>query len=111
MSFELSREQCQGMTLTAFIVHFEGLPTYKHNVTTLDVENESINLTLPLNATMLNVCSLNGVIFGSNDVGNSSTEGIKLPNGKTCWIVVVHAFLVISSHFNEYKGELLSWIV
>ena len=109
MSFELSREQCQGMTLTAFNVLFEGLPAYKYNVTTLDVENESINLTLPLNATMLNVCSLNGVIFGSNDVGNSTTEGIKLPNGKTYWIVVVHAFLVISSHFNEYK--LLSWIV
>ena len=104
MSFELSREQCQGMTLTAFIVHFEGLPTYKHNVTTLDVENES--MTLPLKATMLNVCSLNGVIFGNNDVGNSVTEGIKLPNGKTHWIVVVHAFLVISSHFNKYKGEL-----
>ena len=105
VSYELSREQCQGMTLTAFIVHFEGLPTHKHNVTTLDVENESINLTLPLNATMLNVCSLNGVIFGSNEVGNSSTQSIKLPNGKTYWIVVV-----ISSHFNEFN-RLLSWIV
>ena len=93
MSFELSREQCQGMTITALIVLFEGLPTYKHNVTTLDVENRSINLTLPLNATTLNVCSLNGVIFGSNDVGNSSTEGINLPNGKAYWIVVVHIII------------------
>ena len=70
------------MTLTSFIVIFEGLSSYEYSVTPLDVEGGSINWPLPLKATMVDVCSLNGMIFGRNEIGNSSVKVVQLPHGK-----------------------------
>ena len=84
MTFELTHEQCAGQTLSAFTITLYGLGSFTFDVNTTHIENGAANFTLPLNGSdpMLEVCNLGGVVFGSNEVGNSTAENIQLPDGK-----------------------------
>ena len=84
MTFELEQEQCAGQTLSAFTITLYGLGSFTFYVNITHIENGAANFTLPLNVSdpMLDVCNLGGVVFGSNEVGNSTAENIQLPDGK-----------------------------
>ena len=86
MTFELTQEQCAGQTLSAFTITLYGLGSFTFDVNNTHIENGAANFTLPLNVSdpMMDVCTLGGVVFSSNDyeVGNSTAENIQLPDGK-----------------------------
>ena len=73
-----------GQTLSAFTITLHGLGSFIFDVNDTHIENGAANFTLPLNGSdpMLDVCTLGGVVFGSNEVGNSTAENIQLPDGK-----------------------------
>ena len=73
-----------GQTLSAFTITLYGLGSFIFDVNDTHIENGAANFTLPLNGSdpMLDVCNLGGVVFGSNEVGNSTAENIQLPDGK-----------------------------
>ena len=64
------------------------------------MENRHVSFSLPLDASQVDVCSVRGVIFGSNDAGNSTTADIQHASGiiarytTTSMVhVTVHIFL------------------
>ena len=82
MSFELVREPCPGMNLSVFILIFQGLGIFVFAVTSTHIENGRANFNLPHNISLTDICAMRGVIFGSNDAGNSTTADIQLPSGE-----------------------------
>ena len=72
------------MNLSQFTVIFQELGSFVFDVTNTHIERGSAEFILPLSVSdsLLDVCSLRGVIFGSNDVGNTMTADILLPSGK-----------------------------
>ena len=84
MLFELTQDPCPGMNLSLFTVIFQGLGSFVFDVTSTHIENGSAEFILPLNVSdsLMGVCSLRGVIFGGNDVGNSTAIDIQPPSGK-----------------------------
>ena len=66
-----------------FTVYIEGLRTVPFTVTTTDIESGEVNFDLPQDLLSgVGVCSVRGVVFGGNHIGNSTTVGIQLPTGK-----------------------------
>ena len=72
-----------GQTLSAFTITLYGLGSFTFDVNDTHIENGAANFTLPMNGSdpMLDVCNLGGVVFGSNEVGNSTAENIQLHDG------------------------------
>ena len=68
------------MNPSAFIIILYGLGSFTFGINSTHIENGAANFTLPLNVSM-EVCTLGGVVFGSNEVGNSTAENIQLPDG------------------------------
>ena len=83
MTFELKQEQCVGMNLSAFTITLYGLGSFTFDVNDTHIENGAAFFTLPMNVSdpMMDVCTLRGVVFGGNDVGNSEPALILLPDG------------------------------
>ena len=84
-------DHCVGMNLSVFTIMLQGLRSYTYDVDNTHLENGAANFTLSLNTTdpLLDICTLRGVVFGGNDVGNSIAADIKLPDGKHNNIIVV----------------------
>ena len=83
MTFELEEEQCVGMNLSVFTIILRGLGSFTFDVNDTHIENGAANFTLLLNASdpMMDVCTLRGMVYGGNDVGNSEPALILLPDG------------------------------
>ena len=83
MTFELKQEQCVGMNLSVFTIILHGLGSFTFDVNDTHIENGVANFTLPMNGSlpMMDVCTLGGVVFGGNDVGNSEPALILVPDG------------------------------
>ena len=77
MSFELLQTQC----LSVFTITIE---TITFHLTSEDIENGNASFTLPPSVSVMDVCSVTAVIFGGNDVGNSTTADIQFPTRKLC---------------------------
>ena len=82
MSFELVQKTCQGMNPSEFTFIFEGLGSSVFDVTSTQIENGRVEFNLPLNISLTDICTVRGVVFGSNDAGNSTTADIQLPSGE-----------------------------
>ena len=78
VSFELLQTQC----LSVFTITIETIKTFTFHLTSEDIENGNASFTLPPSVSVMDVCSVTGVIFGGNDVGNSTTADIQFPSGK-----------------------------
>ena len=78
MTFELEHEQCVGM----FTIILHGLGSYTFDVNDTHIENGAAHFTLPMNVSdpMMDVCTLRGMVYGGNDVGNSEPALILLPH-------------------------------
>ena len=89
--FELVREPCPGMNLSVFILIFQGLGSFEFAVTSTHIENGSANFNLPHNNIiyLTDICTMRGVIFGSNDAGNSTTADIQLPSGEDKFVYYI----------------------
>ena len=72
-----------GMNLSAFIIRLQGLGSFRFDVNDTHIENGAAFFTLPMNVSdpMLDVCTLRGMVYGGNDVGNSEPALILLPDG------------------------------
>ena len=83
MTFELEEEQCVGMNLSVFTIILHGLGSFTFEVNDTHIENGAANFTLPMNVSdpMMDVCTLRGMVYGGNDVGNSTAADIQLPDG------------------------------
>ena len=66
-----------------FTVDIEGLRTVPFTVTTTDIESGEMSFDLPTGLLSgVDVCSVRGVVFGGNQIGNSTTFEIQPPTGK-----------------------------
>ena len=83
MTFELKQEQCVGMNLSVFTIILHGLGSFTFGINSTHIENGAANFTLPLNVSLpvMDVCTLRGMVYGVNDVGNSEPALILLPDG------------------------------
>ena len=75
--FELQQTHC----LSVFTIIIETIETFTFSLTVEDIKNGYTTFRLPPSVSGVDVCSVRGVIFGSNDVGNSTTADIQLPMG------------------------------
>ena len=83
VTFELKQEQCVGINLSVFTIILHGLGSFTFDVNDTHIENGAATFTLPLNGSdpMMDVCTLRGMVYGGNDVGNSEPALILLPDG------------------------------
>ena len=83
MTFELEEEQCVGMNLSVFTIILHGLGSFTFGINSTHIENGAAFFTLPMNVSdpMMDVCTLRGMVYGGNDVGNSEPALILLPDG------------------------------
>ena len=71
------------MNLSVFNVILHGLGSFTFDVNNTHIENGAANFTLPMSGSypMMDVCTLRGMVYGGNDVGNSEPALILLPDG------------------------------
>ena len=76
MLFVLEESQC----LSQFTIVIDGL-TLSLDVNSSHRESGQLNYDLSPHILAEDACSVRGVVYGSNDIGNSKTEQIRSPEG------------------------------
>ena len=77
MLFVLEESQC----LSQFTIVIDGL-TLSLDVTSSHRESGQLNYDLSPHILAEDACSVRGVVYGSNDIGNSTTVDIGSPEGR-----------------------------
>ena len=79
MLFQLEERQC----VSQFHIIIDGLVDISFNVTSSDRERGEVTYDLSPYISPEDVCNVRGVIYGSNDVGDSSTPiDLQPPGGE-----------------------------
>ena len=79
MLFHLEVGQC----VSQFHIIIDGLVDISFNVTSSDRERGEVTYDLSPYISQEDVCNVRGVVYGSNDVGDSSTQvQLQPPGGK-----------------------------
>ena len=77
--FQLEERQC----VSQFHIIIDGLVDTSFNVTSSDRERGEVTYDLSPYISPEEMCTVRGVVYGSNDIGNSSTQTqLQPPGGK-----------------------------